>query len=92
MRSSSIGRAPGCHWQLEAEMLLEKPVKLGEPFNMAIPSQARKGRCRDLTAGTLARETKVMRKSRPQTERAAKAVVVSNQDVGGSSPPCAAFF
>jgi hypothetical protein len=27
-------------------------VKFGEPFNMAIPSEARKGTCRDLTAPT----------------------------------------
>ena len=34
------------------EILRVEPLKFGETCKMAIPSQARKGRCRDLIGGT----------------------------------------
>jgi len=34
------------------EISCVNPVKFGETFKMAIPSEARKGTCRDLTAGS----------------------------------------
>ena len=49
---TSGGSVKTAYRSAQVERLGMKPVKVGEPSKVGIPSQARKGRCRDSTAGT----------------------------------------